>query len=139
MLRRSSAAWHGTRIILRQVSIESTNIFDFILELYRCCEGDWSQLQSRASVSEAALRNFIDYSATFLANIGNYYVGRYLDVSRRSLMKHRELAIRNLFLRSRKTILKRSQRRPSLPQGSISSSQSRFLRFLPVTWDIPVT
>lgn len=74
LLNEFSAAWHGTRIILRQVSAESVIIFDFILELYRCCGGDWSQLQSRTSLSEAALKKFINYSATFLANIGNYYV-----------------------------------------------------------------
>lgn len=70
-----SAAWHGTRIILRQVSPESLSIFDFILELYRVCdEGDWAKLASKAQVLMRELRLFLEYSAIFLGNVGNYYV-----------------------------------------------------------------
>lgn len=69
------AAWHGTRIILRQVSPESSPIFDFIMELYRVCDGgDWKKLASKAKVSIKELRQFLEYAATFLGNIGNYYV-----------------------------------------------------------------
>jgi dipeptidyl-peptidase III len=72
MLHR--AAWHGTRIILRQVSPESVSIFDFILEAYRSCDGDWSKLASQANVSHDSMTKFLEYAAVFLANIGNYYV-----------------------------------------------------------------
>lgn len=44
----SRAAWSGTRIILRQVSPESLAIFNFILELYRTCRGDWKQFFPRS-------------------------------------------------------------------------------------------
>ncbi|KAI0479184.1 dipeptidyl peptidase III [Xylariaceae sp. FL0804] len=67
------AAWSGTRIILRQVSPESLPIFDFILELRRSCDGDWNQLCQSDGVSPADLQAFLEYAATFLSNIGNYY------------------------------------------------------------------
>ncbi|KAI9846535.1 MAG: hypothetical protein M1837_003956 [Sclerophora amabilis] len=67
------AAWHGTRIILRQVSPESAPIFDFILELYRVCDGDWSGLARQTEVSSVDLSHFLEFAAVFLANIGNYY------------------------------------------------------------------
>ncbi|TLD28813.1 hypothetical protein PspLS_03748 [Pyricularia sp. CBS 133598] len=66
------AAWYGTRIILRQVSPESTSIFDFIIELYNSCTGHWSSLTGH-DVSEENLRGFLVYAATFLSNIGNYF------------------------------------------------------------------
>ena len=68
------AAWNGARVILRQVSDESTAIFDFILELYKACDGNWQSLASRISVSFQSVEEFLEYAATFLGNIGNYYV-----------------------------------------------------------------
>lgn len=62
---------HG--IILRQVSPESLAIFDFILELYSSCDSDWHQISEVNGVTED-LRGFLEYAATFLSNIGNYYV-----------------------------------------------------------------
>lgn len=69
----SSSAWFGTRIILRQVSPESPAIFDFILELYRTCSGNWSSLIG-PDVSSEDLQRLLTYAATFLSNVGNYYV-----------------------------------------------------------------
>ncbi|KAI1138888.1 dipeptidyl peptidase III [Hypoxylon sp. FL0543] len=69
----SRAAWSGTRIILRQVSPESLTIFDFILELYGSCGGDWHQLSGVNGVTAEDLGAFLEYAATFLSNIGNYY------------------------------------------------------------------
>ncbi|KAI2623210.1 dipeptidyl peptidase III [Hypoxylon sp. NC1633] len=69
----SRAAWSGTRIILRQVSPESIPIFDFIVELYRSCGGNWQQCLEIAEVAEEELQAFLEYAATFLSNIGNYY------------------------------------------------------------------
>jgi dipeptidyl-peptidase-3 len=37
----SRAALAGTRINLRQVSAESEAIYDFIIELHRCENGEW--------------------------------------------------------------------------------------------------
>ncbi|KAL2834225.1 peptidase family M49-domain-containing protein [Aspergillus cavernicola] len=69
----SRAAWSGTRIILRQVSPEAISIFDFIIALYSCCNGDWDRLASQANLDFRDLQLFLDYAATFLSNIGNYY------------------------------------------------------------------
>ena len=68
------AAWHGTRIILRQVSPESISIFDFILEVYRSCDGDWPKIATQVNISHDTLTRFLEYAAVFLANIGNYNV-----------------------------------------------------------------
>ncbi|KAL4962600.1 uncharacterized protein BDV14DRAFT_202599 [Aspergillus stella-maris] len=67
------AAWSGTRIILRQVSPEANPIFDFLMALYTSCYGDWDELGSRAGLEASDLQLFLEYAATFLSNIGNYY------------------------------------------------------------------
>ncbi|KAI1079291.1 dipeptidyl peptidase III [Whalleya microplaca] len=67
------AAWSGTRIILRQVSPESLAIFDFILELRRSSGGEWQQLCKSHNVPREELDSFLEFAATFLSNIGNYY------------------------------------------------------------------
>ncbi|KFY07720.1 hypothetical protein V492_06876 [Pseudogymnoascus sp. VKM F-4246] len=69
----SRAAWHGTRIILRQVSPESIAIFDFIIELYASCGGDWMSLIGEDGITSDDCAAFLRYAATFLSNIGNYY------------------------------------------------------------------
>ena len=72
------AAWSGTRIIHRQVSPESSGIFDLIMRLYEACKnnyrGDWDALANACKVSHADVNAFLEYAATFLSNIGNYYV-----------------------------------------------------------------
>lgn len=73
----NSAAWHGARIIMRQVSEEAIGIFDFTMELYNSCSGDWAQLAKRAEVDATNIEEFITYAATFLSNVGNYYVLRH--------------------------------------------------------------
>ena len=70
----ASAAWYGTRIILHQVSPESIGVFDFILELYTSCSGNWGRLIEENDLSAEECDAFLNYSATFLSNIGNYYV-----------------------------------------------------------------
>lgn len=75
------AAWNGTRIILRQVSPESSEIFDLIMALYQISgNGDWETLASRANVSMTELKIFLEYAAMFLGNIGNYDVS-FLNLS----------------------------------------------------------
>ncbi|KAI0194109.1 peptidase family M49-domain-containing protein [Xylaria flabelliformis] len=56
------ATWSGARIIMRQVSPESLAIFDFIMRL-----AEWE------GVTEDDVSAFLQYAATFLSNIGNYY------------------------------------------------------------------
>lgn len=68
------AAWHGARIVLRQTSPESIDVFDFIIELYRSCSGKWNALVQEGYLGQADCDSLIDYAATFLSNIGNYYV-----------------------------------------------------------------
>jgi dipeptidyl-peptidase-3 len=75
------AAWHGTRIILHQVSPEACFIYDFILELYSACSGDWKTFVEQGDLKEQELEAFLDYAATFLSNIGNYYVSARLQVA----------------------------------------------------------
>ncbi|KAI0849929.1 dipeptidyl peptidase III [Daldinia vernicosa] len=69
----SRAAWSGARIILRQVSPESLGIFEFIMELHRSCGGDWNQFSKDDGVAVKDLEAFLEFAATFLSNIGNYY------------------------------------------------------------------
>ncbi|KAL7897408.1 peptidase family M49 domain-containing protein [Trichoderma sp. TUCIM 5745] len=66
------AAWLGARIIFQQVSPEASSIFDFIIELYRSCSGDWNSLIGN-EVDGVELQAFLTYMATFLSNVGNYY------------------------------------------------------------------
>ncbi|KAL4939768.1 hypothetical protein BDV06DRAFT_198123, partial [Aspergillus oleicola] len=68
----SRAAFEGTRVTLRQVSPESEPIYDLILALHKACDGKWPELAQKTNVSEENLRFFLEYSAQFLGNCGNY-------------------------------------------------------------------
>ncbi|KAL4879802.1 peptidase family M49-domain-containing protein [Aspergillus karnatakaensis] len=68
----SRAAFEGTRVTLRQVSPESEPIYDLILSLHRACDGNWPELAQKTNVSDENLRFFLEYSAQFLGNCGNY-------------------------------------------------------------------
>lgn len=67
-----SASFLGTRIILRQVSPESEDIFDFIIALHNACDGNWSTLQTATETSSQDLQYFLEYATQFLYNAGNY-------------------------------------------------------------------
>ncbi|KAL7919267.1 peptidase family M49 domain-containing protein [Trichoderma austrokoningii] len=67
------AAWHGSRIIMRQVSPESPDIFDFIMDLYRACDGKWNTLVTQCNITPEELASFLEYAAMFLCNLGNFY------------------------------------------------------------------
>ena len=69
------AAFHGSRIIMRQVSQESPDIFDFIMAVYEACEGNWDTLKSQCDITSAELASFLEYAGLFLCNLGNFYVG----------------------------------------------------------------
>lgn len=73
----SKAAWHGARIVMRQISPESTLIFDLILELHRSCQGQWSDLVGDGGATETELSAFLDYAALFLSNLGNFVVSQH--------------------------------------------------------------
>ncbi len=93
------AAWSGTRIILRQVSPEANSIFDFIMELARCCRerfsSSWAALAETFDVNEADMASFLKYAARFLSNIGNYYVMLPVPRSLRRSLRFRVRAIKN--------------------------------------------
>ena len=60
---------------MRQVSPESTHIYELIMEVYRACGGDWPKCTAMTSVNSDSVRDFVQYAALFLGNVGNYYVG----------------------------------------------------------------
>lgn len=65
---RLRAAWHGSRIIIRQVLPESQPIFDFILETYRACDGNWELLAEQVGVLDDSMEGYLEYAAVFLGN-----------------------------------------------------------------------
>jgi dipeptidyl-peptidase-3 len=67
-------AWHGSCIVMRQVSPESPHMFDFIMDLSRTCDGKWETLVAQCNVTFEEVDTFLEYAATFLCNLGNYYV-----------------------------------------------------------------
>ncbi|PKY06621.1 dipeptidyl peptidase III [Aspergillus campestris IBT 28561] len=69
----AKAAWAGSRIVFRQVSPEANDIFDFVIALYDGCDGDWERLATVAGVEFHDVQLLLDYAATFLSNMGNYY------------------------------------------------------------------
>ncbi|KFY38170.1 hypothetical protein V495_06710 [Pseudogymnoascus sp. VKM F-4514 (FW-929)] len=68
----TKACYHGTRVILQQVSLESETIFDLLMELAKSCEGNFSQLQANANIDSKDLDDLLDFAAAFLDSIGNY-------------------------------------------------------------------
>lgn len=70
----SRAAWHGSRIIIRQVSPEAIGIFDFIIRLSKSCNGQWRSLVDCGRVTAEKLTKFLEYASDFLYNLGNYFV-----------------------------------------------------------------
>ncbi|KAF2659056.1 peptidase M49, dipeptidyl-peptidase III [Lophiostoma macrostomum CBS 122681] len=58
---------------MRQVSPESPGIYDFIIGLYRACDGDWKSLIGRADITAEDLASFLEYAGMILSNLGNYY------------------------------------------------------------------
>lgn len=68
------ACWNGIRIVMQQVSSESPHIFDFIMDLYHACGGQWSRFTSEYGVTSEEMQSFLEYAGTFLCNLGNYHV-----------------------------------------------------------------
>lgn len=70
----SRAAFHGTRITLRQVSPESEEIYDLIIILHKSVDGDYKKLAEKTGVSEQDVTYWVEYAACILGNLGNYKV-----------------------------------------------------------------
>lgn len=68
----SRASFLGTRVTLAQVSPESAIIYDLILALHRACSGDYEKLSNATSVPSSDITLWLEYSAQFLGNCGNY-------------------------------------------------------------------
>jgi dipeptidyl-peptidase-3 len=49
-------------------------IYDFILELYATCDGDFNRIVEENNITPEQLKEFLLYASTFLSNLGNYYV-----------------------------------------------------------------
>lgn len=54
------------------MSPESEPIYDFIIALHTASNGDWKDLGQKAGVAEEDVTLFLQYSAQFLGNGGNY-------------------------------------------------------------------
>ncbi|EDP51443.1 dipeptidyl peptidase III [Aspergillus fumigatus A1163] len=79
-------AHHTARIILRQVSPEATDIFDFIMALHHSCDGQWEHLARRAQVDMTEVEKFLDYAAVFLSPILEITLA--LEIRSSTLMSH---------------------------------------------------
>jgi dipeptidyl-peptidase-3 len=66
------ACFAGTRIVLRQVSVESEHIYDFIVTLHKHSKGDYSTVAKEAGLSQEEIDAYLNYAAQFLGNLGNY-------------------------------------------------------------------
>jgi hypothetical protein len=53
------AAWHRSRTIMRQISPESLDIFDFIMDLYHACDGKWDILVAQYNITSDKLSLFL--------------------------------------------------------------------------------
>ena len=69
-----SAAFAGTRILLRQVSLESEGIFDLLMALFHLCGGAWSTLHPKIALDEHEIQWFLEYASQFLDALGDYAV-----------------------------------------------------------------
>ncbi|KAL1862253.1 hypothetical protein Plec18170_001078 [Paecilomyces lecythidis] len=68
----SRACWHGSRIVLRQTSLEAEGIFDFIIELHRACNGRWDDFLN-LGIGQEELNTWLDFAGMFLSSLGNYF------------------------------------------------------------------
>ena len=68
----SRAAFLGTRVTLAQVSAESVPIYDLIVALHKCCDGDYKKVSKDTGVDQEKVMWWAEYAAMFLGNCGNY-------------------------------------------------------------------
>ena len=80
---------------MRQVSSESPDIFNFIMDLHHACGGKWNTLVAECNITAQELQSFLEYAGTFLCNLGNYYVGL-ASRRRRSADSNRAKATKSL-------------------------------------------
>lgn len=93
----AQAAWRASRIVMRQISSESLDIFDFIMDLYHACDGNWNTLAAKCGVTTQELECFLEYAGMFLCNLGNYYVRLSCQPSTRGADLNRARVTESLF------------------------------------------
>lgn len=102
----SQAAWYGSRIILRQTSLEGPGIFDFILELHKACQGQWTQFTQRFGIPAEELDDFLDFAGMFLSKLNNFCVkfspipGQHAEITH---LYYRERVTERLYQRYQRT------------------------------------
>lgn len=74
---------------MRQVSPEATGIFDFIIDLYKSCSGQWKTLVKYDGVTTEELAAFLEYCGHFLYNMGNYWVSIMIKLIQLKLLVYR--------------------------------------------------
>lgn len=67
----SRAGHLGTRIVLRQVSHESEQIYDLILQIHENLKGDYYG-NLKDVVNEENIKFYLEFASQFLSNLGNY-------------------------------------------------------------------
>jgi dipeptidyl-peptidase-3 len=67
----SRAGHLGTRIVLRQVSHESEQIYDLIIQIHQNLQADYYG-KLKGVVSEDSIKYYLEYASQFLSNLGNY-------------------------------------------------------------------
>lgn len=73
-------------------------MFDMIIALYKNCDGDWQKLAAQARLDYSDIEAFLDYAASFLSNVGNYYASCQIrNANGRILTFSRAPETRNLF------------------------------------------
>eukprot|EP01122_Echinamoeba_exundans_P012988 TRINITY_DN5591_c0_g1_i2.p1 TRINITY_DN5591_c0_g1~~TRINITY_DN5591_c0_g1_i2.p1 ORF type:complete len:458 (+),score=121.21 TRINITY_DN5591_c0_g1_i2:28-1401(+) len=70
----SQASWAGTKVCMRQLSVESVPLFDMFQTLFKSVGGaaKLKQLATAAGVSESDWTGFMQYVLNFYGNMGNY-------------------------------------------------------------------
>lgn len=66
------AAFAGSRICMRQTSVETESIFDFALAVHKSCNGDWSSLAAKAGIEADEVTRFLEYAVQVIGNMGNF-------------------------------------------------------------------
>ncbi|KAL1306715.1 hypothetical protein AAFC00_005382 [Neodothiora populina] len=68
----SKACFAGTRVVLRSISPESEDLYDFIIALHKSCGGDYTKVKASTGLSDHDMKDYLSYASQFLGNAGNY-------------------------------------------------------------------
>jgi dipeptidyl-peptidase-3 len=68
----TKAAVACSRVVLKQVSPESSAIFDLVVALGNACNCNWQSLAISVGVEIKTVHQFLEYAARVLNSLGNY-------------------------------------------------------------------